>query len=734
MSRIIKGIDIETILDPVTPISFDTCLHPERKMLLCETMESIHTSLALYGTIPELVVEAPITNHLIEQRTLEDIRSKSFGSIPGFTNVLRQLEEAMLKCDQCTQGNRHVSGKMLKPIQDGLMVTGRPRHIGGNRGDPSRKAMQEEEQALESEQELDSEEEDPLMAKPTALLVKPRTIPKAHKASITTYKLLDAQPEVSIRPFISTHDDYDTGPTVEDSLETHRALISCFDNKPENFKWISMMMRFRDHGFRMLSGSLDQFYLTIPSTRDQLAHFFPTAPPSVVADWREQIAIEPADEDLLSLDARAILPDSFIAGSDLVEWGLEEMMAEAGSENSLSSMMAYVAGRVCSGPKEGSYIRLDIMKDRVQPKEVAISVDIDSIIWLTPKLKVSGIINLHTSPYRKERAPISTANHVYIELLWPRLDEDVINGGISSGVKQVPLCNLPNTHFATFGRLEGSATVAVVFPRMKHRYPLQRYWETKFPQEVELLWLRDVVYVALHRLEDNGIKPYMESTYEDTKWKHVGTQETTLVLAPEHLDQLLVHIDAILDEKVGHANYDCFRSYFFVLEMRGVKVPTSSQDIGQKNPWDALVGNYPGFDWPYMENTDNGELLVDIGVGFHPSEEEAVVGFWHIDLLRLAFDYGGYNQGTTHSVSTVTCIGGIQAEMSKARRLKTHIAYRQAYNLSYEAIRGKLTRERKAFFTAESAYIYSYTKVHLFLAPGNPPRHYYKRKHGEFSR
>ena len=33
-----------------------------------------------------------------------------------------------------------------------------------------------------------------------------------------------------------------------------------------------------------------------------------------------------------------------------------------------------------------------------------------------------------------------------------------------------------------------------------------------------------------------------------------------------------------------------------------------------------------------------------------------------------------------------------------------------------------------------TTYIYSYTKVHLFLAPGNPPRHYYKRKHGEFSR
>jgi len=42
--------------------------------------------------------------------------------------------------------------------------------------------------------------------------------------------------------------------------------------------------------------------------------------------------------------------------------------------------------------------------------------------------------------------------------------------------------------------------------------------------------------------------------------------------------------------------------------------------------------------------------------------------------------------------------------MAKARRLRIHIAYRQSYNLAYEVVRGKLTRERVAFLPPESAY------------------------------
>jgi len=703
MSRLIKGTGTEGVLDATTPISFPTCLHPERKQLLHRTMLEIHKSLVIYGMIPELTEEQPIdtgNNPFL----LDNVRAKKFGSVPSFRVVSRQLEEAMLRCDQCGTERRGVVEKALRPIADILMVTGRPKRIAGGRGDPSRMVISNEDEELVETGEMDSEDEDLPMLKPTEFLAKPQPIPRTQRASVPVYNLVDAASEVRMRKFDLKHDDYDTGPTAEDTLAIHRELIVCFDNQPEDFKWISMMLRFRDHGYRVLPGSLDQFYLDEPSPRDQLAHLFPTPPSHDVNEWRKRASEELALEDIISLGNQSPLPESCITGSDMVQWGLKDMINSSGPEGSVSSMMAYVTGRVDMGSEESSYIRLDMMKDRVWPQAVEISMDIDSVIWLATRLKVAGVFNLHTSPYRKERPPISIANHVYVELLWPRTDEDVAGGRISGGAKQVPLSNLPNTHFATFGRVEGAPNIAVVFPRMKHRYPLRSYWETKLPQEVELLWLRNVVYGALHRLEDNGIKPYVGLSYEDTKWRHVGAQETTQVLAHEHLEQLQDHIDAILEENHGDPSYDCFRSYFFVLEIRGIKVATSSDDLESKDPWDSLVRNYPAFDWEYMEDTENGELLIDLGFGFHPSKEAHVVGFWNVEMLHLGYGFGGYNQGITHSVCTIPSLGGIQAEMSKARRLRIHVAYRQSYNLAYEAIRGKLTRERNGFFSAESAY------------------------------
>ena len=507
-----------------------------------------------------------------------------------------------------------------------------------------------------------------------------------------------------MRRFRLAHDNYETGPTIEQLLETQRELISCFENRIDNYKWISMMLRFRDHGYRMLPSSLDQFYLSKPSIADQMAHFFPTPLPIAVQTWRKRIATVLTLEELLPLDRPNTLPDSYISGHDMVEWGLQEMLTHVGPEHSTSSTVAFTTGKTTGDVGEGSYIRLNVMKDRVQPRDVVVSVDIDSVIWLTTKLKSNAAFNLHTSPYRKETAPIPTTNHTYIELLLPHLEDDVTCGRISAESQHVPLSTLPNTHFATFGRLEGAANVAVVFPRMKHRYPLRKYSETKLPQEVELLWLCGVVYEALHRLGDKGIEPYVGIDYEDTKWKHAGAQETTQVLATEHMEQLQLEMDTILREHKGDPNYDCFCSYFFVLEIRGIKVVTSSSDTDARDPWQLLVENYPVFDWAYMEDNEHGDLLIDIGFGFHPSGDTSMVGFWNMDVLRLAFDYGGYNQGTEHSVSTVTCIRGIQAEMSRARRLRIHIAYRQAYNLAYEVIRGRLTREQTGFFSAASAY------------------------------
>jgi hypothetical protein len=562
VAKLITGVGSEGLLDSQTPLSFSGCLHPQRKKLLQETMITIHQSLALYESLPELMEDQPLLSDGIDPMIMDNLRSMMFGSISAFRQVHRKLEEATLACGECFPGRNRVVESALKPIAKSLMASLRPKRIGGDRGNPSRRFITRgndeiEEERMSSEEGSSSEDvcwedkeanwresdnmeeesvqpeemeeeqghsEDEEAAQADSgygsqskeanwedgehttppqweCYGKPQMIRNLHKACVTAYQLRNPPSRVRMRKFDLLYDDYDTGPMVEDSLEIFRQLIICFDNERDNFKSASVMLRFRDHGYRLLPSSLDQFYLSDPSLLDQLMHFFPTPPPHIVYEWKQKTTAEPILEDLLPLDGVTSLPYSSVVGVDMVEWGIGDLLSQAGPEKSPSSAMAFVCGMTKAGTEQSRFIRFNLMKDQVRPKDIHISMDIDSVIWLTRRLKTKGAFNLHTSPYRKETAPIYTSNHIYIELVWPRMDEDVSNRRLSSGVMQVPLSNLPNTHFATFGRVEGGGNVAVVFPRMKHRYPLQKHSDTKLPEEVELLWLRHVVYAAVRRLK-----------------------------------------------------------------------------------------------------------------------------------------------------------------------------------------------------------------------------------------
>jgi len=105
-----------------------------------------------------------------------------------------------------------------------------------------------------------------------------------------------------------------------------------------------------------------------------------------------------------------------------------------------------------------------------------------------------------------------------------------------------------------------------------------------------------------------------------------------------------------------------------------------------------------------MEDPKNGELLVDVGFGFHPPEDSALVGFWEIEAIHLGFQYGGYTSGVTHGVSTVSAIGGMHAEMAFLQRVRSHVSYRLAYNQVFEVLRGPQLRLKDDFFSMGSAY------------------------------
>ena len=82
-----------------------------------------------------------------------------------------------------------------------------------------------------------------------------------------------------------------------------------------------------------------------------------------------------------------------------------------------------------------------------------------------------------------------------------------------------------------------------------------------------------------------------------------------------------------------------------------------------------------------------GELFLDMGITYTPQHKAPVVGLWKLDSIEASYGAGGYTRGNMHTINTMGRFGGLQAEMASQRMERTHINFRQSYNLPYEAVR-----------------------------------------------
>ena len=68
---------------------------------------------------------------------------------------------------------------------------------------------------------------------------------------------------------------------------------------------------------------------------------------------------------------------------------------------------------------------------------------------------------------------------------------------------------------------------------------------------------------------------------------------------------------------------------FFILECKGIKLWAKSCLFqGDKSAIETLIEGIPALDWPYMTDRNNGKLLVNLGIGIHPTCDEKLVGLW----------------------------------------------------------------------------------------------------------
>ncbi|KDQ49062.1 hypothetical protein JAAARDRAFT_51898, partial [Jaapia argillacea MUCL 33604] len=201
--------------------------------------------------------------------------------------------------------------------------------------------------------------------------------------------------------------------------------------------------------------------------------------------------------------------------------GAEEMLGLAGGEHEEErGRDVFVRGRV---PGTEEYICLDLERDAIDPGKVDYtpSADIDSIIWVTKKLRFRAAIKVHVRPYVGGKPPIWKHNHTYVQILLPQSDYDREKGGLRQDwdTQPFPLCSIPQTHFGQVGDASGAFNITVLFPRMIHRHDKTGKRVTMLPTELQNRWFTKVIAPAIRRVGDPAISAYMDFTAQEHTFK-----------------------------------------------------------------------------------------------------------------------------------------------------------------------------------------------------------------------
>jgi len=324
----------------------------------------------------------------------------------------------------------------------------------------------------------------------------------------------------------------------------------------------------------------------------------------------------------------------------------------------------------------------------VPKQDIDVSMDIDSVIWVTPKLTLTGHMNLHVLPMFGGKAPFSSNNHVYVQVLSPPTREDQELGNISSQVETFSLNQIPHTHFGQIGHGPGQFNIYIMFPRMIHRVQGTKTMVTLIPKVVQELWFSEVIIPAAREWlnEFTGLDEYLPHSTEELHLRFGHQGGTKLI--PLSLPILLPLQDTIHSRiKEQPDLLGRFGSFFFVVDSRGIKV-LSKQHPTTKNIYEELCTQFPQLNWDSVMDRSCGVLFLDLGISYHPPvQEEPLVGLWRLAPVVTSYRLMGMKKGNLHHSCTLANYEGCQAEMKKAKLKKGHLCFRSTYNLCFQVVR-----------------------------------------------
>ena len=486
----------------------------------------------------------------------------------------------------------------------------------------------------------------------------PKYLPQAKELKPQKFELLP-------RNKFDDFDDYYRGPVLEDLHDLQRP--GGLEGQPFGHYALptirSSWERFKDYGYRL---------------EPEFALMFNSEMPLFV---REHLLPAPVDHPA---------EEEPVKKNQVVVMGMREMLNQAGDKGSLAAMQLFVAGKT----PDGRLVRLDLSRDEVYMtrKNFMMAVDIDSIIWTTHLLHLHSDLGIHVLPYHGKFPPMYKNNHTYIELLMPQSEQDQAEGGRTEWFStRHALSTIPHTHFGKLPVAGVTFNVSVFFPRMRHRDPLTGKKATLIPWEVQEQWLTNIVYPAIMKHENPSTLAYKDYTVDEWRWK--SSFGKRLEAGAKTVPVLAKNLKAMQFDMMDSINEDAelsrFGSFFFVLDGRGMKESTMVEVGSGRDPYRVLCEKFPQLDWKYMMQRKNGQLLIDLGMGFHPVslEEEPLVALWKLDKLHASYAAAGMNKGTTHHTNTFQKYGGMQAEMGAVRQRTVQLCFRSSYGLYYQPVR-----------------------------------------------
>ncbi|KAG9022129.1 hypothetical protein FRB95_000693 [Tulasnella sp. JGI-2019a] len=336
-----------------------------------------------------------------------------------------------------------------------------------------------------------------------------------------------------------------------------------------------------------------------------------------------------------------------------ITMGLHDMIHAAGPYGTQKSQEIFIQG--LHGQQ---HISVDLSRDAVKPDCVTITMDIDSMIWVTPQPRFMTTINLHvTDNIVTKLPPMARSNRVTMEILWPQSDADRKQLGPRSEwfTQPVPISHLPHMQFSDCG-LQRRYRTHIIFPRLWNEL------KTKLPHQLMKTFLNEVIIPCFCSCLGPGSDLYTHFTEDGFSQKaqlQTGAfSGITMLLAASKIPHLIQLMREIIQ---SHPHLSGFGSFFFVTDAHGIKLWTMSDMQGGHNPLEQLQMVVPDLDWPYMGQREVGELVLDVAVSYQPQGAIPLTGLWSLEKFKQSYSLGGCSLPEVHSILGLDGFGTMQA-------------------------------------------------------------------------